>query len=168
MLSFWYLSSSLPFSIALTSLATIFPLIYFISLYYIVFYVAAWHIVCFILISFNCSWNLTSRCSFCSLFYHYLAEHNTTECSLLFIVILSLVFFHTPFQDTVRLFYQAQNLALQEISRLCSEKEQLTQKIDMLIEEIRLQRDNVMQIRGEMNALKVASANHMQDIPKMV
>lgn len=55
------------------------------------------------------------------------------------------------------MFYQAQSLALQEISRLCSEKEQLTRKTDKLSEEIRSQRDSVMQIRGEMNALKLAS-----------
>ena len=65
----------------------------------------------------------------------------------------------------MRLFYQAQKLALQEISRLCNEKEQLTQKIDILSEEIRSQRDSVMQIRGEMNALKVSNASRMRDMP---
>jgi len=68
-------------------------------------------------------------------------------------------------QDTVRLFYQAQNSALQEISKLCNEKEQLAQKIDILSEEIRSQRDNVMQIRGEMNALKASNAGQMREVP---
>ena len=68
------------------------------------------------------------------------------------------------------MFYQAQNLALQEISRLCNEKEQLTKKIDILSEEIRSQRDNVMQMRGEVNALKVANSNPKRDAqyPTMV
>ncbi|XP_065060091.1 coiled-coil domain-containing protein 171-like [Rhopilema esculentum] len=68
-------------------------------------------------------------------------------------------------QDTVHMFYQAQNLALQEISKLCVEKQHLTQKLDILSEEVRSQRDSVMQIRGEMNALQLANSSSRRGIP---
>ena len=67
-------------------------------------------------------------------------------------------------QDTVHMFYQAQNLALQEISKLCVEKQHLIQKLDILSEEVRSQRDSVMQIRGEMNALQLANSSSRRGI----
>ena len=50
------------------------------------------------------------------------------------------------------MFYQAQKAALEQISRLCSEKQHFTRQIDFLGNEIRAQRDDVMQMKGELKA----------------
>eukprot|EP00112_Aurelia_sp_Birch-Aquarium-sp1_P011325 Seg2381.3 transcript_id=Seg2381.3/GoldUCD/mRNA.D3Y31 product="Coiled-coil domain-containing protein 171" protein_id=Seg2381.3/GoldUCD/D3Y31 len=63
-------------------------------------------------------------------------------------------------QDTVHMFYQAQKVALEQISRLCSEKQHFTRQIDFLSNEIRAQRDDVMQMRGELKA------TCRKDVPK--
>ena len=59
------------------------------------------------------------------------------------------------------MFYQSQKVALEQISRLCSEKQYFTRQIDFLSNEIRAQRDNVMQMKGELKA------TCRKDVPKL-